>query len=190
MKIRNYIYVLCLVVSATHLAQAQNPINGVAERKVNLLLKSDAIMFDYLEVRDTQAFRQLMTKLNNPANYPLSIVKKPVFDPLLKMIEDYDAELDEYKQLDKHQVVLDGISQQKIAELVKLDSLQNKRIENFKNLTEELKSTNSQLSEQLKNALGVAKECNNGKVRKQLWTGVLGGAVGFSVATLIALLAR
>ena len=190
MKIVKYICLLGFIVSTMPLAQAQEPINGVASRKVNLLLKNDAVSFDYLEVRDTQAFRQLMTRLNNPANYPLSIVKKPVFDPLLSLIEDYDVELDEYKQLDKHQVTLDSISQLKIAQLVELDALQNKRIENLKKLTEDLKDTNGQLSVQLKNALDVAKECNNGKVRGKLWTGVLGGAVGFSVATLIALLAR
>ncbi len=194
MKIVKYICLLGFIVSALLPVQAQEQqqsvINGVSSRKVNLLLKNDAVSFDYLEVRDTQAFRQLMTRLNNPANYPLSIVKKPVFDPLLKLIEDYDVEIDEYKQLDRHHVTLDSISQLKIGELVKLDALQNSRIENLKKLTDDLKDTNAQLSTQLDNALKVAKECNNGKVRKQLWTGVLGGAVGFSVATLIALLAR
>ncbi|MBL7814632.1 MAG: hypothetical protein JNL70_06470 [Saprospiraceae bacterium] len=189
MKTGKYIALFCFLLLMGQTTQAQGII-GVAERKVNLLLKGDAITFDYLEVRDTQAFRQLMQRLNNPSNYPLSIVKKPVFDPLLKLVEDYDAQLNEYKQLDKQHDVIDGINQEKIHQLVKLDSIQNKRIENFKNLTDEMRATNAQLNEQLTRSLADLKKCNDGKVRKHIWTGVLGGAVGFSVATLIALLAR
>ena len=185
---------LCLISLSwavpTDLIRAQNLMEGVVEKKVNLMLKTGPITFDYLEVRDTTAFKQLMLKLNHSSNYPLSIVKKPVFIPLIRLVHEYDDQINEYKQLDKHHITLDSINQLKITELVKLDSLQNKRIENFKNLTDEMRATNGQLNEQLTRSLVDLKNCNAGAVRKKLWPAILGGAVGFSVATLIALLAR
>ena len=189
MKIDKYYCIISILFLVNNVLQGQIKIEGVFDKKANLLLNKEAITFSYIEVRDTQAFRQLMQRLNNPSNYPLSIVKKPVFDPVIQLIQDQDAQLDHYQQIERHYITLDSINQQKIMQLVKLDSIQNKRVENFKHLSEELQMTNRQLSQKINESVEIAEKLNKGRVRKHVWTGLLGGAVGFSVATLVALFA-
>ena len=197
MKIIKFFYLLIFlnvffpVTNAQTLAADEKEVvEGVFDKKANLLLNTDTIYFSYLEVRDSFAFRRLTKIIKKPDNFPLSIVKKGVFDKYIALVQKYDGQVDQYEQLVKHYATLDTINQMKIKELVRLDSIQNKRVENFKNLSEELKSSNKEVNDQLKDALDIAKGINRGRVRRQLWTATIGGAVGFSVATLIALLTR
>jgi catalase len=189
MKANKYYCIISFLFLTSHALNGQIKIDGIFEKKANLLLNKETIDFSYIEVRDTQAFRQLTQRLNNPSNYPLSIVKKPVFDPLIQLVQEQDAQLDHYQQVERHYITLDSINQQKIMQLIKLDSIQNKRVENFRQLSEELQTTNSQLSKKINEAVDLTEKANQGRLRKQVWTGFLGGAVGFSVATLVALFA-
>ena len=163
---------------------------GIYQKQGDFKVSKDAtITYDYIEVLDTSAFRKLTARMR-PENFPINIIKKPVFDPIVDLMVQYDSQLDEYVQLEKHYMTLDSINALKIAELVKLNDIQNKRVDNYKQMSEDLRVSNKDLNEQLTGALKIAKDCNNGKVRRQIWTGVLGGAVGFTVGALITLLVK
>lgn len=160
---------------------------GIYQRKVSLRLtpvRTDTLR--YLEVKDSNALK-LTIELLEPSNYPLSIVKKPVMDPFFDLLQNYETQIDDCRQLENAFKTLDNIQQSKIRELVKLDSLQKERIKNYQYLVEEMRTTNINLSKQFNESVDIARKAYKAKVIKSVWAGVLGGAVGFSVAGLIAL---
>lgn len=165
--------------------QAQHNQMGIIERSTTINLNAeDRDTIHYLEVKDSVALIRAI-KLINSRNYPISIIKKPVLDPFFDLVMQYEAQLDEYRLLDHHQLILDSIQQIKITELKQIINIQEGRVANFKKLSEDLTDINTQLNGQLNQAMAVAKECNKGKVRRQWLTALLGAGVGFSVATII-----
>lgn len=167
-------------------ASAQILHEGVFQRQARMSFhpgQTDTIR--YFEVRDSAALFWLVSKIR-PENYPLSIVKKPVIDPFFDLIQHYESQLNEYRALDKSNITLDSIQQLKIAQLEQLNQIQIKRVENYKQLSDDMSKANAQLSEQIKDALLIAKGCDQGKVRKRLWAAAVGAGIGFTLAGLIA----
>ena len=163
---------------------------GIIKNKVALSFsegKTDSVT--YFEIRDSAAYVSLgnIVRPDNPKNFPLCVVKMNVVGPFISLVQNYESQLDSYKSLEQHYKGLDTIQQQKIAQLDQIIKLQETRADNYKALSENLRTTNQELSAQLDQSLKIAKDCNNSKVRKQLLVGVIGGAVGFSIASLIAL---
>lgn len=160
---------------------------GVIQREAKFKMSVDSTAsFTYYEVRDTLGLRNFAKKAKQ-GSFPLIVLKKPVFDPFFDLVLNLESELDACHLLQRHYMALDTVHQQKIAQLNALDSIQNKRIDNFRNLSEDLRKSNIELSKQVTMALETAKTCENKKVKGKIWFAILGGAVGFSVAGLIAL---
>lgn len=160
---------------------------GIFQHKVKLGFgegKSDSI--SYMEVRDSTAFRTLVD-LIEVRHFPVCVVKKPIVGPFINLLQNYEVQLEGYKMLEQQYKSMDTIQNNKLHQMGQLVVLEKERTENYRTLSNDMCNTNKELSTQLGQALQVAKSCNNGKVRKQWLVGILGGAVGFSVATLIAL---
>lgn len=169
-------------------ATAQILRDGVVQRQVRLLLKpGQHDTLHYFEVRDSAALLWVAHNLR-PENYPVSVVKKPVIDPFFDLIQHYEAQLDNYRILDRGNITLDSIQQLKIAQLERLNDIQNQRVANYKQLSDDMVAANTLLNGQLNQALDLAKGCNQGKVRKRLWSAAVGAGVGFTLAGLIAFL--
>lgn len=188
MKLILHFFLLILFAQGVVHAQDVELEDGIVQRQVKLNLGGDKTdTLTYLEVRDSAALDTLADLLG-AENFPLSIIKKPVIDPFFDLILNYESQLDDYRQLEQHYKTLDGIQIEKINQVNQIIKLQNERVENYRLLSEDLRTTNKELSAQLDQALAVAKTCNNDKVKKQWRIAILGGAVGFSVASLIALI--
>jgi len=169
-------------------ATAQILHDGVVQRQVRLMLKpGQHDTLRYFEIRDSSALLWIAHKLR-PENYPISVVKKPVIDPFFDLIQHYEAQLDNYRVLDRGNVTLDSIQQLKIAQLERLNDIQGQRVANYKQLSDDMAAANTLLNTQLNNALDLAKDCNRGKVTKRLWSAAVGAGIGFTVAGLIAFL--
>ena len=156
------------------------------QRQVRFTLAHDSVVtFSTYEVRDSTAFRALKI---HEKNFPVTIIKKPVVDPFFDLVLQYEAQLSEYQKLDKGFVSLDSVQREKTVQLQRLTEIQGMRVENYKKLTEDMDSANAKLSQQLNEALDLAKACNKSKVSKRLWAALVGGGVGFTLAGLIAFL--
>lgn len=165
--------------------QADKKQDGVFERKTQFRMTGDSVVsFYFYEVRDSTAFRNLKVKNEH---FPVSILKKPVLDPFFDLVQGYEAQLFEYRNLDKQQRFVDSVQVLKIQKLEQVVALQKERVDNYRQLTDDLCQTNSQLSQQLNNAVNLTEKQQKNRRLKMVWTGILGGAVGFSVASLIAL---
>lgn len=169
-------------------ATAQIIHDGVVHRQVRLFLKPPQHdTLHYFEVRDSSALLWVARNIR-PENYPISVVKKPAIDPFFDLIQHYEAQLDNYRMLDRGNVTLDSIQQLKIVQLERLNDIQNQRVANYKQLSDDMAVANSLLNRQLNDALDLAKDCNRGKVTKRLWSAAIGAGVGFTLAGLIAFL--
>ena len=187
---RNSLTLLLIYYSAGTFLQAQSTQleDGIMQHKVQLSFtggKPDSV--SYLEVRDSAAF-QTLAELIDARHFPLCVVKKPVVGPFISLVQNYESQLDQYKLLEQHYKTLDTIQNDKLKQMEQLVALQKDRAENYRQLADDLTGTNKELSTQLDQALKTAKDCNNTKVKKQWRMAILGGAVGFSVASLIALI--
>ena len=192
MKNRPFVTLTIYLVSllATPSVFCQKISDGLYQKQGKFKISNDSTAtFEYLEVQDTVAFKKLTQRMR-PENFPISVIKKPVFDPFVDLVQQYESQLDEYMQLEKHYITLDSINGRKIEELNQLNVIQSKRVDNYKQMADDLRINNRELSEQLTQSLKIAKECNSAKIRKQLWTGVLGGAIGFTVGALITFIAK
>ena len=163
---------------------------GIIKNKVALSFsegKTDSVT--YFEIRDSAAFTSLQNVIHpeNAKNFPLCSVKMNVVGPFISLVQNYESQLDSYKNLEQQYKSLDTIQNNKLLQMEQLVNLQKERAANYQDLANNLRSSNAELSSQLDQALKVAKDCNNGKVRKQVLVAILGGAVGFSIASLIAL---
>lgn len=180
--------ILFFFVWGPHTAKAQNLPEGALRRYGSFRMTPDTtvVYFNYYELKDSITLQNFAKKAKQ-SNFPVVVIKQPVFDPLLALFQNQEALVDSLLRLDKKNDELGATQQQKVKQLEQLVNLQQERAENYRTLTDDLCNTNKALSAQLDQALKVAKDCNNGKVRKQWLVGILGGAVGFSVAGLIAL---
>lgn len=190
--VQNSCLAFVLVLFVGQLAMAQGIVldGGIVKNKVALSFsegKKDSVT--YFEIRDSTAFASLQNVIrpDNPKNYPLCVVKMNVVGPFISLVQNYESQLESYKTLEQEYKDLDTIQQKKIAQLDQIIKLQETRADNYKALSENLRTTNNELSAQLDQSLKIAKDCNNSKVRKQVLVGIIGGAVGFSIASLIAL---
>lgn len=159
---------------------------GIILHKIKLSFSDKADSVSYTEVQDSAAFRTLAEQIE-VRHFPLCVVKKPVVGPFISLVQNYEAQLEGYKLLEQHYKTLDTIQNEKLKQMEQLVALQKERAENYRTLSDDLVKTNKELSTQLDQALSVAKDCNNTKVKKQWRMAILGGVVGFSVASLIAL---
>lgn len=167
------------------LAQADKKQDGVFERKTQFRMSGDSVVsFYFYEVRDSAALRNLKIRSEH---FPISILKKPVLDPFFDLVQGYEAQLFEYHNMDKQQRFIDSVQVLKIQKLEQLVELQKERVDNYRQLTDDLRQNNSQLSAQVNSAVNIAEKQQKNRRLKMIWTGILGGAVGFSVAGLIAL---
>jgi ElaB/YqjD/DUF883 family membrane-anchored ribosome-binding protein len=179
---------MCLCVGPSVFSQKIG--EGIFQKQGKFKISNDSTAtFEYLEIQDTGAFRRLTSRMR-PENFPISVVKKPVFDPFVDLIQQYESQLDEYIQLEKYYITLDSINGRKMEELNQLNNLQSKRVDNYKLMADDLRASQKEMSDQLTQSLKIAKDCNSAKVRKQVWTAVLGGAVGFTVGALITFIAK
>lgn len=177
------VFLLAVPAVAGH---SQKLADGVFQRQVRFTLARDSVVtFSTYEVRDSAAFRALKI---HETNFPVTIVKKPVVDPFFDLVLQYEAQLAEYQRLDKSYISLDSVQREKIVQLQRLTEIQNERVENYRKLADDMSSANAKISQQLNDALDLAKECNKGKVHKRLWAALVGGGVGFTLAGLIAFL--
>lgn len=190
--LQNICSALSLILFVGQLAIAQGVVmdGGIVKNKVALSFsegKKDSVTF--FEIRDSTAFSSLQSVIHpdNPKNFPLCVVKMNVVGPFISLVQNYESQLDSYKSLEQQYKELDTIQNKKIEQLNQIITLQETRANNYMELSNNLRGTNMELSTQLDNALKIAKDCNNGKVRKQVLVGIIGGAVGFSIASLIAL---
>ena len=176
-----------LAISGISICHGQIRIaEGVYEKNAYFRVSSDSTaFFSYYEVRDTQAFRELAAKKHKAANFPLIFVKKAIFNPFTDLVQQYETQLYSLYALDKHNQALDGIQRRKIDELIKIDSLKEERIKNFRSLAEDYRRANDTLSNRLKETLDIKMGTDNGSIRKKILTAMLGGAVGFSLASLL-----
>jgi hypothetical protein len=168
-------------------AFAQNLPEGAVRRSGSFRLSLDStVFFNYYELKDSLALGKFAAKAKQ-TNFPVVVIKQPVFDPLLALFQNQEALVDSLLRIEEKYMALDDIQQEKVKQLEQLVAVQKERAENYRELSDTMCNTNKELSAQMDQALKVAKDCNNGKVRKQWLIGILGGAVGFSVAGLIAL---
>ncbi len=178
--------VLCVLAFSAQPVFAQKIAEGVFQRQVKFALSPDSSAhFSIYEVRDSMAFRTLKIR---EANFPLTIVKKPVVDPFFDLVLQYEAQIMEHHNLQKGYTSLDSIQQQTILQLQRLNDIQGQRVANYKQLSDDMIASNALLNDQLNHALGLAKDCNRGKTTKRLWAAAVGAGVGFTLAGLIAFL--
>jgi hypothetical protein len=162
---------------------------GIYERQLKVSINKDSVSIAYLNVPDSIALARVIQKLK-PENYPLSVIKKPVFDPFVDLTQNYESRLDEYEQLVRHYTVLDSIHQQKEERWKQLELLQTMRIDQCKTLNNDLLAINREMSQQVTDMTKVAKEANKGKFWNSGWSAVLGGTAGFALGILIGALVK
>ena len=185
-----YIFTLLTILLLTgSIACAQGIVldRGIILHKVKLSFSEDADSVSYTEVLDSAALRTFAERID-VRHFPVCVVKKPVVGPFINLVRNYGAQIEGYKLLEEHYKTLDTIQTEKLRQTEHLVALQKERVENYRSLSNDLLLTNKELSTQLDQALKVASDCNKGKVRKQWRMAILGGAVGFSVASLIAII--
>jgi hypothetical protein len=188
---RKLLYVCVLVfIFKIEKTSAQNEnTSGIYERQLKVHINKDSVSIAYLNVPDSFSLAKVIQKLK-PENYPLSIIKKPVFDPFVDLTQQYESRIDEYEQLTRHYTVLDSIHMQKEERWKQLEVLQTMRIDQCKTLNNDLVAINREMSQQVMDLTKVAKDANKGKFWSSSWSAVLGGTAGFAIGILIGALVK
>lgn len=177
------------IIKTDNLHAQGDKLSGIYERQLKVNINKDSVSISYLNVPDSISLAKVIQKLK-PENYPLSILKKPVFDPFVDLTQNYESKIDEYEQLIKHYGTLDSIHMQKEERWKQLEALQNMRIEQCKTLNNDLLAINKEMSQQVTDMTKVAKEANKGKFWSSSWSAVLGGTAGFALGILIGVIVK
>ncbi len=140
----------------------------------------------YLAVPDSASLGDLLRRLPG-ANYPLVVVKQSVFASGLAIVRDLEEQKNLYALRDLEWQRVDSIQVVKLAKLEEIIGLQEQRVEAHADANTQLLEQIDYLNEQLDRSLELTEKSLRGRQVRNLYIGILGGAVGFSVASLIAL---
>lgn len=182
MKLRlNLILLLLLGVVPAALAQ-------VEERTVTFTPPDGApLTVHYIAVPDSAGLGFLSRRLSL-SDYPLVVLKTAVFGAGIQIVRDLEAQKELYAARDREWVRVDSIQAVKLAKLEEIISLQEMRVEAHASANRELLEQIGYLNEQLTLSTELTEKSLRGRQIRNLYIGLLGGAVGFSLASLIALI--
>ncbi len=140
----------------------------------------------YLAVPDSASLGELQRRLP-PANYPLVVVKQAVFASGVAIVRDLEEQKTLYALRDLEWQRVDSIQVVKLAKLEEIIGLQEMRVDAHADANAQLIQQIDYLNEQLDRSVELTEKSLRGRQARNLYIGILGGAVGFSVASLIAL---
>jgi hypothetical protein len=141
----------------------------------------------YLAVPDSTSLQDLVRRLPQ-ANYPLVVLKTSVFTSGVAIVRDLEAQKSLYEQRDREWGRLDSIQVVKLAKLEEIIDLQEMRVSTHMQANAQLMEQIDYLNEQLDASVTLTEKTLRGRQLRNLYVGMLGGAVGFSVGALIAIL--
>ncbi|MDZ4700166.1 MAG: hypothetical protein SH809_10710 [Rhodothermales bacterium] len=140
----------------------------------------------YLAVPDSASLGDLQRRLP-PANYPLVVVKQAVFASGIAIVRDLEEQKSLYALRDLEWQRVDSIQVVKLAKLEEIIGLQEMRVDAHASANAQLIEQIDYLNEQLDRSVELTEKSLRGRQVRNLYIGILGGAVGFSLASLIAL---
>lgn len=144
---------------------------------------------NYIDVISDIQLRMLADTLDN-RNYPLTILHKDVFSANLNLLMEYDALVYQYEGLERTCDTLKALHQREITSLRSLVDLEKERAESLKQSRDQIKAQSDILNGQLKESLAIAKDNTKPPFGKQLFRGLVWGAVGFATGVMIMEFAR
>lgn len=161
-----------------------------ATEQFKLRSENDSLyQINYIDVISELQLRMLADTLDG-SNYPLTILHKDVFSANLNLLMEYDALVYQYEGLERTCDTLKALHQREITSLRSLIDLEKERAESLKQSRDQIKTQADILNGQLKESLTIAKDNTKPPFGKQLFRGIVWGAVGFATGVLVMEFAR
>lgn len=149
---------------------------------------SSTVVLEYIVAPNSRSLASLAEELE-PDNYPLVIVQEQVFTPGIRLVKGLELQILNYQLKDKEWAVLDSINIMKIERLNEIAGLERARVDVQKRANQDLNEQIDNLSRQLTLTTDLAEQSIKGRNRKNLTIGILGGAVGFTIGAMMAVIA-
>ncbi|MEZ4698831.1 MAG: hypothetical protein R2834_00755 [Rhodothermales bacterium] len=141
---------------------------------------------NYISVPDSTSLRDLYGRMPI-IDYPVVVVKAAVFSAGVAIVRDLEKQKALYAERDHEWQRVDSIQAVKLAKLEEIISLQEMRVEAHASANRQLLEQIDYLNEQLTQSVELTEKSLRGRQVRNIYIGMLGGAVGFSLASLIAL---
>ncbi len=143
----------------------------------------------YLTIPDSLSLIDLVRR-SSRSNYPLVVIRQEVFLGGIAIMRDLSAQKSLYDQRDREWQRLDTIQGEKLAKLEEIIDLQERRVAVHDSANAQLMRQIGHLNEQLDMSVELTEKSLRGRQARNIYIGVLGGAIGFSVGALVAVLAQ
>lgn len=201
MKMKNTLFLIIVSLLLTLKGNAQNdssPLKSPALQRYSIKMMGEAatsnflvdsflfndVHFHYIQLNDPNSLNSVINSFSEE-NYPFTLVRKNTFDKMRQMLLLYDEQFGNAEKFQAYTQQLEQLYQMELSNLQLIGDLQEKRASNYKVLSESLYTDAQNMSELLNESLDATKKAIRGKTVKNIWTGVIGGAVGFLIAAVI-----
>ncbi len=184
------VILVCLMSTVSHAQdqstspQAQGDIIRVETITFDDPDKDEDVSGDYITVPDSVQM-STVHELFYGEDYPMVILKGDVVVPGIQAIQNLLIQRSLFNLRDRHWATLDSINAEKINQYKIIIDLQDQRIANFDSANVMLNEQIVQLNNQLDESYKLTERSLGGRVFRNITNGILGAALGFSVAILI-----
>lgn len=156
---------------------------------INLRGDTGVYNINYIDVLDSTQLSLLARDLDF-SNYPLTVLHKNVFSANLNLLMEYDALIYQYEGLARTCDTLRALHKREVTSLRSLVDLEKERAESLRQSRDQIKAQADILNGQLKESLAIARDNTKPPFGKQLFRGIVWGAVGFATGVMIMEFAR
>ncbi len=180
---------LCLILAFLAFSQVQAQHDFLLKKEVfDQTSDSSTVELEYIVAPNSGSLARLANELDS-TSYPLVIVQAQVFTPGIRLVKGLELQVLNYQLKDKEWAILDSINIMKIERLNEIAVLERARVDVQKRANQDLNEQIDNLSRQLTLSTDLAEQSIKGRNRKNLTIGILGGAVGFTIGAMMAVIA-
>jgi hypothetical protein len=181
LKMRLLIISICLLASLSGFAQAS------VTRLDTLLLENDTL---FMRCRVATTAEELRAMVVNGDAFPVVVLRRSVYDETLGLIRRQHQLSVRQASLGRELQGTISLMEEQVTALRNIAFLEQQRADNFRQAADGLISESTRINNEIAASAREIRQNTRGMGRRNLFYGLLGGAVGLAAGTLIGVLAQ
>ncbi len=142
------------------------------------------IPFHFIDLKESGALIELSQRLPDD-NFPFILIRKNALQRMQRMLSLYNRQYANSQRYMQYTRELEMLYDAQLKNLQIVTELQEKRTNNFKTLSDSLYADAQNMSQLLDRSMEATDKALKGNNRRNIWIGIVGGAVGFLTAALV-----